>query len=107
MTHFQPCQLVQARGPDAFGADKPQAASKQIAAHVHCKGRFTAVGKKEKNTDEGKDGHDVSSGTLVNSSNLCLKRDPENKKYMRENQVFCKATASDVIMQRDNAAWER
>lgn len=63
--------------------------------------------KKEKNTDEGKDGHDVSSGTLVNSSNLCLKRDPENKKYMRENQVFSKATGSDVIMQRDNAAWER
>lgn len=85
VTYFQPFQLVQSRGPDASGADKPQAASKQIAAHVGCKGSFTGVENGGKNpTDGGKDGHDVSPGTPVSSSNLCLKRDPANNKYIRE-----------------------
>lgn len=42
------------------------------------------VENRKKNTDEGKDRDDVSSGTLVNSSNLCLKRDLANNKYIGE-----------------------
>lgn len=53
VTHFQPFQLVQSRGPDASGADKPQAASKQIAAHVDCKGSFTVVENREKKHRKG------------------------------------------------------
>lgn len=51
---------------------------------MDCKGSFTVVENRKKNTDEGKDRDDVSSGTLVNSSNLCLKRDLANNKYIGE-----------------------
>lgn len=64
----------------------------------------------KKHTDEGKDGHDVSSGSLVNSSNLCLKRHPANNKYTGKKirsspkELVQKMPGPHVIRQRDNAA---
>lgn len=39
---------------------------------------------KKKNIDESEEGADISSGTLANSSNLCLKRDLTNSKHLGE-----------------------
>jgi len=40
--------------------------------------------KQTKNSDEGEKGASISSGTLANSSNVHLKRDLINNKYLRK-----------------------
>lgn len=66
--------------------------------------------RRKKIIDEREEGADISSGTLANSSNLCLKRDLTNNKYLGQEirsspkELVAKIPGSRVIMLWGNTA---